>query len=457
MTTFKVDLPEHQSSIIKVIGVGGGGGNAVNYMYEKGIKGVDFFVCNTDSQVLESSPVPNKIQIGSALTEGLGAGSDPEIGRKCAMESIDMIEDALAHNTKMVFITAGMGGGTGTGAAPVIAEAAQKMGILTVGIVTTPFLNEGKQRIAQATQGIEALRPHVDALLIITNDRILQMYHNMRYTEAFAKADDVLCTAAKGIAEIITVAGQMNVDFMDVKTAMLKSGRAIMGTGISEGDDRAIQAAQMALESPLLDDTSIEGAKHILLNISFENDEPYASEIDQITSFFQNASGQKAKLKFGLTKSENLENALSVTVIATGFEKVVGEIDEEEAYMLESPDEEPGIMIFDTESETEKIEEVKSFKLDFDFKTPTSPSEKTHDATFEHGFGAKKIIHDFAEQSSVKPNPVAGGEQPAFMRRGIVLEPVVEEERMQKHFLEEKNKETSLRDNNNRFLNKDVD
>src|SRR5690606_3662959 len=237
---------------------------------------------NTDTKHLVKSAVLNKIQLGSSLTEGLGAGGDPEFGKRCALESINQIEEALKHNTKMLFITAGMGGGTGTGAAPVIAQKAKQMGILTVGIVTRPFKNEGPEKARKAENGIEELKPHVDAMLVISNNRILEMYSNLRYTESLGKADDVLFTAARGIAEIITVDGIMNVDFRDVKTALEGSGRAIMGTGVSSGDDRALTACQMALESPLLDENSIDGARHILFNISYGKEEPYANEIDAI-------------------------------------------------------------------------------------------------------------------------------------------------------------------------------
>ncbi len=317
---FIPDLPQERSNIIKVIGVGGGGSNAVNYMFKEGIVGVDFYVCNTDAQALEMSPVPNKIHLGSSISEGLGAGSDPDVGRKCAQESVDRITDVMRSNTRMVFVTAGMGGGTGTGAAPVIAKVAKEMGILTVGIVTTPFEDEGPERRNQAQQGIDNLKPHVDALIIIGNDRIIDMYGDLRISEAFAMADKVLCTAAKGIAEIITIAGQVNVDFKDVKTAMTDSGRAILGTGVATGQNRAMEASQMAIDSPLLDDTSIKGAKHILINITYGTEEPYMREQRIITQFFQQEAGHNAKLKFGLCHNPKMGNELAVTLIATGFD-----------------------------------------------------------------------------------------------------------------------------------------
>lgn len=317
---FIPDLPKNKSNIIKVIGVGGGGGNAVNYMFKEGIVGVDFYVCNTDAQALDMSPIPNKIHLGATSTEGLGAGSDPEVGRKCALESTDRVSEVMRQNTKMVFITAGMGGGTGTGAAPVIAKIAKEMGLLTVGIVTTPFEDEGPERRNQAQMGIENLKPHVDALLTISNDRIIDMYGDLRISEAFAMADSILCTAAKGIAEIITIAGQVNVDFKDVKTAMTESGKAIMGTGFAKGPNRALEAAQMALDSPLLDDTSIKGATHILLNITYGSEEPFMREQKVITQFFQEEAGLGAKLKFGLCHNPKLGEELAVTIIATGFD-----------------------------------------------------------------------------------------------------------------------------------------
>jgi len=309
-----------EGNLIKVIGVGGGGSNAVNYMYQHGIEGVDFFVCNTDAQALRYSPVPNRIQLGLELTQGLGAGSQPEMGEKSAVESMDEIKRLLDGNTKMVFVTAGMGGGTGTGAAPVIAKLAQEMGILTVGIVTIPFEDEGPQRINQANEGVEALRPHVDALLTICNDRIVDMYGDLSISQAFSKADDILCTAAKGIAEIITRPGQINVDFMDVLTAMRKSGRAILGTGVASGENRAENAARIALDSPLLDNVRIRGAQHLLVNFSYGATEPLMSETRAVKRFLQEEAGHAAHLKMGITQDENLGDSISITVIATGFE-----------------------------------------------------------------------------------------------------------------------------------------
>ncbi len=288
---FKVDLPKERSSIIKVIGVGGGGSNAVNHMYKQGIAGVDFFVCNTDSQALEMSPIPNKVQLGSSLTEGLGAGSIPEVGKNAAIESVDELKEILSKGTKMVFITAGMGGGTGTGASPIIASAAKEMGILTVAIITTPFSFEGPRRKQQAEQGLAELKKNVDAILIISNDKLREMYGNLSITSAFAHADNVLTTAAKGIAEIISVAGVINRDFRDVMTVMKDSGVAIMGSGTAEGDERAIKAVEAALASPLLRDSNIRGARYILLSITSGTEEILTDEISTITEFIQDEAG----------------------------------------------------------------------------------------------------------------------------------------------------------------------
>ncbi len=319
-TRIKFNLPKEKSSIIKVIGVGGGGGNAVNHMHEQGIKGVDFIICNTDLQALEASAIPNKIQLGASLTQGLGAGANPEVGKKAAMEAIEDIIDMLGVNTKMLFITAGMGGGTGTGAAPIIAKTAKEMDILTVGIVTTPFNFEGKKRKTFADEGLENLKRSVDCLLIISNDKIKDMYGNLALREAFGHANNILTTAAKGIAEIITQPGYINVDFEDVKTVMKASGVALMGSAMAEGEDRALVAVKAALASPLLNDNQIVGAKNILLNISSGTEEILMEEFEQISAYIQNESGLSAELILGTSFDESLGNKISVTLIATGFE-----------------------------------------------------------------------------------------------------------------------------------------
>jgi cell division protein FtsZ len=313
------DLPKETSSIIKVIGVGGGGSNAVNHMYGQGIIGVDFIVCNTDRQALDISPVPYKIQLGSSLTEGRGAGAIPEIGMNAAIENIDEIKEVLSKNTKMVFVTAGMGGGTGTGAAPVIAQAAKDMGILTVGIVTVPFNFEGRKRRQQAEEGMERMRQNVDTLLVINNERLREITGNLTLGNAFAQADDVLTTAAKGIAEVISVTGAINVDFNDVKTVMKDSGVAIMGSAAAEGENRATVAVQQALSSPLLNDNDISGAQYVLLNITYGDKEVLMDEITEITDFIQDEAGATADVIWGHGYDPTLGDKLSVTLIATGF------------------------------------------------------------------------------------------------------------------------------------------
>ncbi len=314
------ELPKGQSSIIKVIGVGGGGSNAVNHMFKQGIEGVDFIVCNTDSQALDNSPVTVKVQIGASLTEGRGAGSIPSVGKNSAIENIDQLKSHLEKNTKMLFITAGMGGGTGTGAAPVIAATAKEMGILTVAIVTIPFAFEGRKRKLQAEEGIKELRKNVDTLLVICNDKLRELYGNLCLSEAFSKADNILTTAAKGIAEIITVPGYINVDFEDVKTVMKNSGVAIMGSGFAEGENRAIKAVEMALNSPLLNDNQIKGASNILLYIASGQEEIKMDEVSEITEYIQNESGSTAEIIWGNGTDESLGNQIGVTLIATGFD-----------------------------------------------------------------------------------------------------------------------------------------
>ncbi len=324
MTEYSFDFPETQNSIIKVIGVGGGGSNAVNQMHREGIQDVDFVVCNTDLQALHDSPVPTKVQLGKTLTEGLGAGSKPEQGREAAIESLKDIEEILDANTKMVFITSGMGGGTGTGAAPVIAKAAKERGILTVAIVTIPFKFEGNNRVQNAMNGIEEMRPYVDSLLIINNERLKIIYGNEGISVAFRRADNVLLTAAKGIAEIITVHGYINVDFEDVKTVMKDSGVALMGSAKVGGEDRAINAIKEALTSPLLNDNDIKGAHDILLNMTFGNDELTMDEVDVITNYVEEAVGTSSNIIWGTGRDPKLTDEINVTIIATGFETQSG-------------------------------------------------------------------------------------------------------------------------------------
>jgi cell division protein FtsZ len=313
------DLPKETSSIIKVIGVGGGGSNAVNHMYDQGIIGVDFIVCNTDRQALDISPVPYKIQLGTSLTEGRGAGAIPEIGMNAAIENIEEIKELLSQNTKMVFVTAGLGGGTGTGAAPVIAQVAKEMGILTVGIVTVPFNFEGRKRRQQAEDGLEKIRQNVDTLLVINNERLREITGNLTIGNAFSQADDVLTIAAKGIAEVISVTGAINVDFNDVKTVMKDSGHAIMGSATAEGENRAITAVQQALASPLLDDSDINGAQYVLLNITYGDKEVLMDEISEITDYIQDEAGSTADVIWGHGYDATLGDKIGITLIATGF------------------------------------------------------------------------------------------------------------------------------------------
>ena len=316
------DLPVERSSIIKVLGVGGGGNNAVNHMFEKGIRDVNFVVCNTDHQALVKSQVPVKVQIGESLTEGRGAGSRPEVGEQAALENINDVMEALSGNTKMVFITTGMGGGTGTGAAPVIAKACKDAGLLTIAVVTIPFKSEGKIRIKQAIDGVNELKNHVDSLLVINNEKLREIYGNQSVSTAFAKADDVLTTAVKGIAEIITVTGYINVDFADVETVMRDSGVALLGMGNASGENRAIRAIENALSSPLLNSNDITGAKSILINITTANGEHELTmdELGEITDYIYEVASDEALIIRGLSRDENLKEEISVTVIATGFE-----------------------------------------------------------------------------------------------------------------------------------------
>ncbi len=393
--SLKFDLPANTSSMIKVIGVGGGGSNAVNYMYEQGIEGVDFIVCNTDAQSLDKSPVPIKVQLGNTLTEGRGAGAIPEVGRNAAIESLGEINEILSTNTNMVFITAGMGGGTGTGAAPVIARAAKELGILTVGIVTIPFMFEGRKRSQQADFGLKEMRDSVDTLLVIRNDKLRELFGNLTLKQAFGHADEVLCTAAKGIAEVITLVGTVNVDMNDVKTVMKDSGVAIMGSGRSSGEGRAKRAVLTALESPLLNDNDITGANFILLNITYGNDEVLMDEISEITDYIQEQAGMGAEVIWGYGQDLSLGDDVCVTVIATGFQAKSVES------LLPMPEQEPKKMWLETEGAKEvtakvekptvEIPEVRNEVKD----TTDEPFIKTVDAPlFEMEFEVKNEITD---------------------------------------------------------------
>ena len=319
MDSFQFDMPKNQSNVIKVIGVGGGGSNAINHMFSQGINGVDFVICNTDSQALDSSPVPNKIQLGVTLTEGLGAGANPEIGEQSAVESMEDIKAMLTTNTKMLFITAGMGGGTGTGAAPIIAKMAKDLNILTVGIVTIPFEFEGKMRNQQANIGVERLRDNVDSLIVINNNKLRDVYGNLGFKAGFSKADEVLATAARGIAEVITHHYTQNIDLRDAKTVLSNSGTAIMGSASASGTNRASEAISKALDSPLLNDNKIKGATNVLLLIVSGLEEITIDEIGEISDFIQSEAGHGANIIMGVGDDESLEDSIAITVIATGF------------------------------------------------------------------------------------------------------------------------------------------
>lgn len=390
---FSFDLPKGNSSIIKVIGVGGGGNNALKHMYEKGINGVDFVICNTDAQTLDNNPVANKVQLGVTITEGLGAGADPEVGEKAALESIDDIKAALGQNTKMVFITAGMGGGTGTGAAPVIAKVAKEMGILTIGIVTVPFSFEGKRRLEQAELGLDKLRNNVDSLIVINNDKLRQQFGNLGFKQGFSKADEVLTNAAKGMAEVITGYFDVNIDFRDARSVLQNSGTALMSTGTASGENKAEEAVKKALDSPLLNDNKITGAKNVLLLIRSGNEEATMDEIGLINDHIQREAGNTADIIFGVGTDEELGDSISVLVIATGFSK--------ENHKYSGPTEKIKIALsdnydshrespFKTRAEREESENVNNnknfFRLDDEEEQNTFNSYNQNESTNNDGF-----------------------------------------------------------------------
>ncbi|UQD55048.1 cell division protein FtsZ [Flavobacterium sp. K5-23] len=381
------DLPKNQSNVIKVIGVGGGGSNAINHMFKQGIKGVDFIVCNTDSQALESSSVPNKIQLGVHLTEGLGAGANPDVGQQSAIESIAEIEKMLDRNTKMVFITAGMGGGTGTGAAPVIAQLAKEREILTVGIVTLPFLFEGKVRQEQALLGIEKLRKQVDSLIVINNNKLREVYGNLGFKAGFSKADEVLATASRGIAEVITHHYTQNIDLRDAKTVLANSGTAIMGSSVSSGENRAKDAIVSALDSPLLNDNKITGAKNVLLLIVSGSNEITLDEIGEINDHIQMEAGHNANIIMGVGEDETLGDAIAVTIIATGFD-----IEQQNGIV----NTEPKKIIHTLEDEQRSVHNLSNNTVtafDLNSETPTAKSDD-------------RIVFELIEDE-VKPQPIA--------------------------------------------------
>jgi len=432
------DLSREEKSIIKVLGVGGGGSNAVQHMYAQGIVGVDFAICNTDSQALEASPVPTKLRLGPNLTEGRGAGSIPDVGKEACIESVEEVRAFLADNTKMLFITAGMGGGTGTGAAPIIAKVSKEMGILTVAIVTLPFTFEGRRRSTQGLSGLEELKANVDTLVIISNDKLRAIHGNLTLREAFGHADNILTTAAKGIAEIITVAGYVNVDFEDVNTVMKDSGVAIMGTARAKGDQRAKEAVDLALNSPLLEDNNIKGAQHILINIASGTREVTMDEISEITEFVQEEAGFGTDLIWGNCYDESLEEEISVTVIATGFErnniqKEFGESNRKVVVALDDEDRNADIKkiavdynegavqskVVEFDDVTERMSSIKeNYKKHQTEETVHEPVE-----TFDSALERERIERMRAEQTGLNtPEKISKLEkEPAYLRRGVKL------------------------------------
>ena len=443
-------MPDDSKPIIKVIGVGGGGSNAVTYMYKKGIEGVDFAICNTDNQAMNLSKVHNKIQLGPSLTEGRGAGSKPEIGRESCHESIEEVMNYVKDGTKMLFVTAGMGGGTGTGAAPVIAKAAQDLDILTVGIVTVPFTFEGRRRMKQAMDGLAELQKNVDTLIVISNDKLRKIYGNLNLSDAFAKADDILMTAAKGIAEIITVPGYVNVDFEDVNTVMRNSGVAVMGTASMEGDDRAVRAVEAALQSPLLEDNDIQGAQHILLNITSGTKEVTMDEVFEITEYVQEEAGYGTDLIWGNCYDESLGDQIAVTIVATGFDTdIIGskkeakkERPEEEKIVVSLDEDDKGKhqvstssllkkgMVFDEGSAELDLSQKKVSEDKINYSVEEDASKETTILQEEDSLNEDVETLDDRKQQlknlSVKlNNPEVLNElenQPAYLRKGVTLD-----------------------------------
>ncbi len=444
------DLQENEVNIIKVVGVGGGGSNAVTHMFKQGIVGVDFAICNTDNQAMDLSPVPTKIQLGPELTEGRGAGSKPIVGKEACIESVEEVREFLKESTKMVFITAGMGGGTGTGAAPVIAKVAQEMDILTVGIVTLPFTFEGRRRTNQASEGLAELKKNVDTLIVISNDKLRQIHGNLALSNAFAEADSILSIAAKGIAEIITVPGYINVDFEDVNTVMRGSGVAIMGKGEAQGDNRAREAVESALKSPLLEENDIKGAQHILLNITSGSREVTMDEIFEITEYVQEEAGYGTDLIWGNCFDADLGDKISVTVIATGFEMGINKTKKE----AKLPKEEKIVVSLDdekTKNDTplfevghNKGESAKTVEFDDPIRSAINKHQKrySYDEPYIKGESEKQLEAEKrskAEQERIRrerlnklniklstPRAVNDLEnEPAYIRRNVRLDNVI--------------------------------
>ncbi len=414
MSSYMFDIPAHYKSIIKVIGVGGGGSNAVNHMFNQGIRGVEFIICNTDLQALQSSPVPNKLQIGINLTEGLGAGANPEVGKNAAIESKEMIREQLGENTRMVFITAGMGGGTGTGAAPILARIAKDLDILTVGIVTAPFKFEGSKKSYIAQEGINELKSCCDTVIVIENEKLREIYGNLPVTKAFAEADNVLTTAAKGIAEIITVSGYVNVDFEDVKTVMKDSGAAVMGSAVSEGDGRARKAAEAAITSPLLNNTNILGAKKILLSItSGDKAELQMDELSTITDYIQERAGDEADVIFGHGIDADLDESIKVTIIATGFADGNQKPHSEQKRKVYDLERNSQTSLFDEVNKPVKARRVDEIVLTKK-KEDTTPTPKAPEETVpEENISADQVIFDLNGEYELEEvrNPVKEEEE----------------------------------------------
>ncbi|MEO0897650.1 MAG: cell division protein FtsZ [Bacteroidota bacterium] len=435
------EFPKNQDSIIKVLGVGGGGGNAVNNMHEKGIDGVDFLICNTDLQALKNSDVPVKIHIGQTQTEGLGAGANPEIGKKAALETLEEIRDVLSDNTKMVFVTAGMGGGTGTGAAPVIASMAKDMGILTVGIVTTPFKFEGPRRAKQADEGIHELQEHVDTMIVIDNNNLQKILgSSISMKKAFDAADQVLCNAAKGIAEIITTEGYINVDFADVCTIMRDGGKALMGTATAEGEGRAMQAVEEAINSPLLDNIDIHGARGIVVNITASEDTLGMDETTEIVEFVQDSAGNEANIIYGIVYDEDMGDKIRVTVIATRFAEKQAEVHHMET--------------FEQEAEEESVEETPSARLEVPHKEPAYRrlNRREREQRIQKLNSKMYDIHD--------PESLQGLETvPAYQRKRMMLDMDQQplEPKMSRTRVDEDQEQKYKLRENNKFLHDNVD
>ena len=437
-TDFEFQLPKNQSSQIKVMGVGGGGGNAVNYMFEHGIKGVDFVICNTDLQALEASLIPTKIQLGKNLTEGLGAGSDPDVGMKAAQESSDRISELLDANTKMLFITAGMGGGTGTGAAPVIAEIAREKGILTIAVVTHPFANEGGYRKQYAKEGLEELKKYVDTLLVINNDKLIEIYGDLTFTQAFGKANEVLNTATKGIAEVISQHMVVNIDLNDARKVLENSGTALMGQAIASGENRAIEAVTEALDSPLLNDNDITGAEQVLLKIvSGEgDDEIRISELEIIKNQIQKAAGRDVNIIEGIGNDSSLEGGVSITVIATGFE--TKKVNEPVTIKLEDTDDIGSSDSNDLEIINDNVQQTLSLEDDESFDFEHFKSNEVEAQTIVES--DKKVV-SLEEDENFISEPEAlisdilelNNEDPDSEKKVVVSEDIIEKETLEFH------------------------